>query len=289
MNNIIDPHLHLFNLNEGDYHWLKEDNPPFWPNKYLINRSFNQANLALSAPLNLAGFVHIEAGFDNSKPEREIAWLESHCDLPFKSIAFADICASDFKNQIQKLQQYNSFVGVRHILDDQAQHILANSNTLANLKLLASLDLIFELQCDCSDLGVVKQLSSYLATTPNLTIIINHCGATTSNKLSLALQHGLITLAQHQQCFIKCSGWEMRDKDWAVDLLAPLVKTIISIFGAHRVMLASNFPLCLFSVSYPQLWQHYTNLSGCCAETLSKLCFENAARVYKLKASINAG
>ncbi|WOH35762.1 amidohydrolase family protein [Thalassotalea fonticola] len=286
---IIDPHLHLFNLEEGDYHWLKEGNPPFWPNKQLINRNFEQADLVLSAPLNLAGFIHIEAGFDNSKPEREIAWLENNCNLPFKSIAFADICSVEFQRQIQTLLQYKSFTGIRHILDEQAEHILANTNTLANLKHLASLDLIFELQCDCSDLNVVKQLATYLSVLPNLTIIINHYGATTNNNLSQKLKDGLSLLAKHQQCFIKCSGWEMRDNNWQVELLAPLVNSIISIFGEQRVMLASNFPLCLFRFSYLQLWQHYTNFSGFSNETVSKLCFENAAKVYKLKASINAG
>ena len=162
MNKIIDPHLHLFNLEEGDYHWLKASNPPFWPNKQLINRNFAETDLALESPLTLAGFVHIEAGFDNDKPARELAWLEQHCTTPFKSIAFANICSVDFHSQIQTLLQNNSFIGIRHILDEQAEPILAHPHTLTNLKLLESLDLVFELQCDCSDMAIVKLLSAHL-------------------------------------------------------------------------------------------------------------------------------
>lgn len=282
MNRIIDPHLHLFSLKQGDYHWLKAENPPFWSNKQVINRDFAETDLVLESAIELAGFIHIEAGFDNSNPEREIAWLENNCNLPFKSIAFANICSADFHEQIKTLQQYNSFVGIRHILEGEAEHILAHSNTLTNLKHLASLDLIFELQCDCADLSVVKQLSSYLAEIPNLTIIINHYGATTSNSLDHKLTSGLTTLAKHSQCFIKCSGWEMRDNNWQVEILAPLVNSIITIFGEQRVMLASNFPLCLFSISYSQLWQQYTQLDGFTIQTLEALCFANASKVYKL-------
>ena len=44
---IIDPHLHLFDLKQGDYHWLKEENPPFWPDKHLIKKSFKETDLTL--------------------------------------------------------------------------------------------------------------------------------------------------------------------------------------------------------------------------------------------------
>lgn len=282
MMKIIDPHLHLFNLEEGDYHWLKANNPPFWPNKQVVNRNFSEADLVIGSRLELAGFVHIEAGFNNDKPERELAWLERNCTTPFKSIAFANICSVDFHSQIQTLLQYTSFIGIRHILDEQAETILTHSHTLNNLKLLASLDLVFELQCDCSNMVVVEQLVAYLLVLPNLTIIINHCGATGSNSLNRELHNGLTALAKHKRCFIKCSGWEMCDNNWQTEILAPLVSSVITIFGEHRVMLASNFPLCLFSLSYSQLWQHYTQLDGFSSQTLEALCFANASKVYKL-------
>mgnify|MGYP000697276842 CR=1 FL=1 len=282
MMKIIDPHLHLFNLEQGDYHWLKSNNQPLWPNKQIINRNFSEADLTLENTLTLAGFVHIEAGFDNDKPERELVWLEQHCTTLFKSIAFADICSADFTEQITTLQQHNSFAGIRHILDDQAEPILAHPHTLKNLKLLESLDLVFELQCDCSDMAIVKLLSAHLRVLPNLSIIINHCGAMNSNILNQELQNGLTTLAKHKRCFIKCSGWEMRDNNWQIEILAPLVSSVITIFGEQRVMLASNFPLCMFSLSYSQLWRHYTQLDGFSSQTLEALCFANAAKVYKL-------
>ncbi|WNC73021.1 amidohydrolase family protein [Thalassotalea psychrophila] len=282
MNKFIDPHLHLFNLEQGDYHWLEASNPPFWPNKQLINRDFGENDLVIKSHSELAGFVHVEAGFDNDKPERELAWLEQHCTKPFKSIAFANICSADFHSQIQTLLQYTSFIGIRHILDEQAETILTHPKTLANLKLLESLDLIFELQCDCSNLAIVKQLSTHLSVLPNLTIIINHCGTTSENILNEQLHSGLTALAKHKRCFIKCSGWEMRDNNWQIEILAPLVSSVITIFSEHRVMLASNFPVCLFSFSYSQLWQHYTQLDGFSSQTLEALCFSNAAKVYKL-------
>ena len=91
---IIDPHVHLFDLAKGQYLWLKPENEPFWPDKAVINKNFSASDLSLSAPLSLYGFVHIEAGFDNLEPWREIAWLEQNCQDNFRAVAMLDITLS---------------------------------------------------------------------------------------------------------------------------------------------------------------------------------------------------
>ena len=123
---LIDAHLHLFDLVQGDYHWLKEENTPFWPNKNIICQNFNEQDLAVNPPFELGGFIHIEAGFDNIKPWREIAWLESHCQLPFKSVAAINLTLNknDFIEQVDQLLHYQSVVGCRHILSSIACAVL---------------------------------------------------------------------------------------------------------------------------------------------------------------------
>ena len=135
MMKIIDPHLHLFNLAQGDYQWLKADNPPFWPDKKIIVKNVTEKELHLSAPFEMAGFVHIEAGFDNQQPWREIAWLESTCSLPFKSIAGINLLlpTNEFQQALKKLNGYKSVVGVRDILDENAFEYLSNPQVQKNL------------------------------------------------------------------------------------------------------------------------------------------------------------
>ena len=98
---IIDPHLHLFNIEQGDYSWLKPQCPPFWPDKPLINKNFVEADLLLPHAMHLAGFVHIEAGFDNQQPWREIDWWQQDYTLHFTRVAFADITAATFNEHLQ--------------------------------------------------------------------------------------------------------------------------------------------------------------------------------------------
>ncbi|GAB3004722.1 amidohydrolase family protein [Psychrosphaera aestuarii] len=258
---IIDPHLHFFNLTDGEYHWLKSVNPPYWSDKQNIHRSFSEQDLILAPELTLMGFVHIEAGFDNRQPSRELAWLESSCRLSFKTIASTNLMLKthEFKKQIDELIAYNSLVGVRHILDADALSILQSKTSFANLSYLEECDLIFELQADLADSETVNLIVKILEDLPlkSLNVVINHAGFPPVEQHSAHFTNwtnGIKKLSQNPNVSIKCSGWEMTDRHYSNTFIAEVVDTAVRIFGFHRVMLASNFPLCTFSKSYEAFW-----------------------------------
>lgn len=278
--NIIDPHLHLFSLQQGDYHWLRPENPPMWPDKGNIYRNFSEQDLALPAPLNLSGFVHIEAGFDNHKPWREIAWLESHCSRPFKSIAFAPIDSGAFKQIIDKLKTYPSVTGIRHILDEDALTLLSHKNTFDNLAWLATQQLLFEAQLSLYDTKACQLLHQLLNDISALTVIINHTGFVESANDSV-WQRNLRLLSTNSNCLIKCSGFEMKNRSIDFVMVNEAIAQCLHYFGENRVMLASNFPLITLSMPYTSLWLGFEQHLTINNTVLSKLLYSNAARVYK--------
>lgn len=291
--NIIDPHLHLFDFNKGNYPWLRSENPPFWPDKQLIAKNFSEHELMLTSPLTLAGFVHIEAGFDNQQPWREIAWLENICNLPFRSIALLDITLPKtiFDQQLKNLSRFQSLVGIRYILDDNAFAILNDKNSQDNLATLATNKLSFELQMPLANTQAVERLLAILAITPSLMLCINHAGwPALGGEQHLYWLKNLKRLANFENVFIKCSGFEMVARDYSASWQYVIIKQCIESFGIDRVMLASNFPLCLFRASYQNTWlantgQHSTERDNTDpsynTEQLQQLCFSNAQRFYK--------
>jgi predicted TIM-barrel fold metal-dependent hydrolase len=283
---IIDPHLHLFNLKQGDYQWLKADNPPFWSDKSVIEKNFSEKNLQLAFPLELAGFVHIEAGFDNQQPWREIAWLESSCSLPFKSIAGINLLLSlqKFQQALNKLSQFNSVVGVREILDENALSYLRNQQVQDNLAQLAEHELIFECQMPLENNKAVAQLMKIISKLPSLKIVINHAGWPPENTLSQAWknwQQSIKALSYFPSVTIKCSGFEMGNRQYTTSWQQQIIRQCITDFGLSRTMLASNFPLCLFKASYQKNWQTLQANSQLSKDKLKKLYYENAFRIYK--------
>ncbi len=288
---IIDPHLHLFALELGHYHWLKAENPPFWPDKQCINKSFNETDLLLEEPLSLAGFVHIEAGFDNEKSWRELEVLEEICDKAFHTIANIDLTTSsnDILAVLNKLVERPSFVGIRHLLDEQALPLLKNKQVLKNINLLNNKGLIFEVQLSLTDQEAINALCDVVASNTNIKFIINHAGFPPLNVHANEWKHwqnNLTTLSSYPHIAIKCSGWEMTDRDYQASWLNKNLSLIFTTFGSARVMLASNFPLCLFShKSYQAYWQSIISSSFFQAlneQEKSALCYDNALNWYSM-------
>ncbi|MCG7495406.1 amidohydrolase family protein [Vibrio sp. Of7-15] len=281
---IIDPHLHFFNLKCGDYHWLQPQNPPFWPDKAAIHRSYTEHDLSLPSSIQLSGFVHIEAGFDNQRPWREIDWLENTVTLPFKSVATINLTndPTTFQSDINKLSKYSSLIGVRHILDEQAQAILSSPDVYENFACLAHHSLLFETQVNGSDTQGIKQLVHLAQAQPTLHFVINHGAFPPQCDDEIEVwKANMKYISCCPNITIKASGWEMINRSYSANWINFIVCELLSLFGQQRVMLASNFPLCTFSQGYAALWKLYLNLS--IPESIKKrLIYDNALQIYHL-------
>jgi predicted TIM-barrel fold metal-dependent hydrolase len=294
---IIDPHLHLFNLEQGDYQWLKPNNPPFWSDKTSINKSFTEKDLTLLPPLELVGFVHIEAGYDNNHPWRELTALEQSCDKPFKAIASIDLTSSshDFSQCLTKLLSFRSFVGVRHILDEKASTLLTNKQVLSNIEELNDYaknvvqGLIFETQLTLTEHAPVNALCEVISANPDISFVINHAGFPPADIQTIQWQRwqsNLVKLAMYPHVTVKCSGWEMNDRNYQAAWLNENLSVLFNLFGTKRMMLASNFPLCLFSKNnYQDYWKFIITSKffiGLSEQEKSALSYDNALHFYHL-------
>lgn len=319
MINIIDPHLHLFDLEQGQYDWLKPEFPPTWPDKKSINNNYNDADLQKSASFSVSGYVHIEAGFDNELGHREIANVGQRASFPQRAIGFIDMTLepAEFINEFNNQAQYQSTVGIRHIIEPhdltvenglllkqgaainkvkQITSILENVNSYTNLTFLQKHKGIFELQCDVNNRELVVQIFTFFQRLPNLQLVLNHAGFAPSTfdengqantafdewKLNIELLTRLPTIA------VKCSGFEMVDRVYGKTQIQAVLMHCINVFGLDNVMLASNFPLCEFSITYEHYWQQIfevleqmVNDGLIKAEQKKALYFDNAFRIYQ--------
>lgn len=286
MINITDPHLHLFNLAQGEYGWLQPNQGPDWPDKSALLRNFTEFDLHLSEPMRLAGYTHIEAGFSNDQSWLEIDWIESQANLPIRTIGCVDLCSSqsEFSKAISELTQRSSMVGVRHIFDDQLDSIISHPNTLPNLKTLASASLIFELQFDATDEAAVDKVIVLLAQLPNLTVVLNHQGLGSTAFSGEQKHHwlsGLTKLAELPNLYVKCSGFEMLDRAFTAQTLQQTLEQLVTLFGLSKVMVASNFPLITLSMSYEAYWSLVVESVRKAELDLERLVDLNAREIYR--------
>ena len=157
---IIDPHVHFFNLLEGQYTWLQGANPPAWPNLNKIKQPISVAELVKSSDFELAGLVHIEAGFDNEQPVNELNWLAKHIKtLSYKAVGFAVINQPNSAFQLAlKHLTHSSLVGIRDITQGHDATRLLSPHCIKNLRHLSELQLHFEAQFEVENLNITEQL-----------------------------------------------------------------------------------------------------------------------------------
>lgn len=282
----IDPHIHLFALSEGQYHWLKPSNMPFWPDKSAIAKNTAENDLLRAARGQLAGFVHIEAGFDNQRPWREIAFLERHCTLPFRSVACIDLTSNDVGSHIDKLKTYSSVRGLRHILDDDASSLLRRPDVQWGLRHMAARGLSFDAQFDLADSHAVRSLLYVLEREPTLRVVVNHCAVAPLSTTHLAFKmwrNNLRYLAETGQVAFKFSGLEMQERNWQWPRASFVLNTLLETVEISQLMFASNYPLCQWRMPYEKLWQGYLDITAPLSEEQKAALFSlNAKHWYDI-------
>ena len=200
-------------------------------------------------------------------------------------MAFADITATTFVAHLRQLQQRKSVVGIRYILDEQATYILGSALTHEYFALLADMKFSFDAQLSLLDEQAIEKLFVLANTHEAVRIIINHGGeppAVNDIDAQKRWQFNLQKLATCENIAIKLSGWEMSNRAWQPEHAAQIIQDCILTFGDTRVMLASNFPLCLLAMSYSDLWNTYTTLPEISAQCFERITFSNAKNWYRL-------
>lgn len=285
---IIDPHLHVWQLSAGDYHWLRPNNPPHWPEKAVLQQDFLPADLALQSPFRLLGAVHIEAGFNNQRPEQELSWLnQQHWPFAYRSVAFLDCAAplSEVERRLQALLPYQP-AGVRHIFEGEDEAVLQRPEFETIAGWLAQHQLLLEVQCDLSKAGNWQRLVELAVKQPKLQLVLNHAGLVTPERFS-GWQQALQQLGHYPTISMKLSGWEMQQAGVASSFDSRWFQRVLSaaleLLPTDRLMLASNFPLCLWQGSYQHLWQRYEQLCqqlGTSQADRQWLRCQTAAQIY---------
>lgn len=280
---IIDSHLHFFQLGHGHYDWLRAASSPAWLDKDRLVRDFGEPDLQLSAAKQLAGYVHIEAGYNNAQPWQELAMLEQHCQLPYRAVACVDLTQdpNTFRQNLQHLQRHKHLVGVRHIFEEYGEQILLNRHTVINLETLLLADLHFEAQFAFTDHHVVDLFLDVYEHVQGLRVVFNHAGFPPRSEEGLvSWAQTLFEMAQIPYAMIKISGLEMRHPEYLNFELQRVIYESTDCFGELRVMLGSNFPICHIKKSYADYWDSFTYLKD---EEAQLLMFENAQRFYGFK------
>lgn len=299
---VVDPHVHFWDLDTHHYPWLANPGVSFVGDARDLKHSYLPENLLREAgDISVLKVVHVEANHDPEDPVEETRWLQSIADhaeregqphdFPDAIVAACDLSAANAPAILEAHAAFSRTRGIRQILnvhtnklyDYVGRHYLREAAWREHFALLERHGFSFDLQLYPSQM---EEAAALARAHPGVQLIVNHAGMFVDRESVAgwrAWRDGLRVLAACENVSVKISGLAMFDHAWSVESLRPYVLETIDAFGAERAMFASNFPVDRLFGGYPALWHAYASIVSGASESEKAALFRgNAERIYRI-------
>lgn len=269
---IIDAHHHLWDLSRRTYPWLID--PAF----AAINRSFTLDDFLRALTDQIPGSPAVEEPpwlrisllpapsairtiLVQATSEREetvdlLATAMTSGGVIAGVIGWVDLAAQDVADQVAALREApggHLLVGLRHpVNDEQDPAWLARPEVMRGLRTIGEAGLTFDLLITTAHVRVARQVAERI---PEVTFVLDHLAfPPIATGAWQPWASGLSALAEIPNVCAKLSGLVTADRweDWETEYLLPYTMLAFEVFGPHRMMFGSDWPICRLSASYPE-------------------------------------
>jgi L-fuconolactonase len=275
----IDSHQHFWQFNTKEYAWI-DDRMNVLKRDYLP--------LHLEQELNRAGFsgsIVVQA----RQTIEETRWL---LDLAKKHafirgvVGWVDLRSGDkLKYQLDEFASSEKLVGVRHVVHDEPDDMFMLGNDFLNgISLLKDYNLTYDLLIFPKHLPVALKLVSMF---PEQKFIIDHISKPPIREGILSpWKEDMLMIGRHGNVWCKLSGM-VTEADWknqtSEDFL-PCLDIVFSAFGHERLMIGSDWPVCLVAGEYRYVTGIIENyISGMPVEVRQGIMGFNCLNFYGLQ------
>lgn len=299
---IVDAHHHFWAIPSNPHPWLTElPRIPFRYGDYAaICNDFLPPDYAQAQGLHkVMRHVTMEGEWTPTDPAGEAFWMHALSLQTGEPHAMAAQIWLDRDDVGQVLQCYGAaplagFVrSVRHkprcLPRNQFVSTWAEPGSMRcdrwrqGYAMLENTPLMFELQAPWWHMAEALELATDF---PSVHIVVNHAGlpAERDAESLLKWRDAMTLLAQAPNVSVKLSGLGVPGQAWTAERQAPVVHTLIDIFGHERCMFASNFPVDGLLVSLDTLWQVFKDIAQRYTpeQRLALFC-DNALTTYRLE------
>jgi predicted TIM-barrel fold metal-dependent hydrolase len=294
---IVDPHMHLWDLDRHYYAWLQDTplpNNPAGDMSSIAYRSYRLDDYLTDAKgWNVVQVVHVECGLPPKDQLSETDWLQGIADqrgVIGGIVAGANLDDPGVEAMLAAHASREAVRGIRQIVNWHADPTktygstdkLLDAQWREGFALLAKYGLSFDLQLYASQMAVAAELAD---AHPDIPLIVNHAGMPTDRDEAglRSWREGLTTLAQRPNVSCKISGLAMVDRAWTTTSLKPFVLQVIETFGVERCMFASNFPVEKVHGSFGAFYAAYDAITASFSHDEREALFAGTARrIYRL-------
>ncbi|MCP2245882.1 amidohydrolase family protein [Lentzea aerocolonigenes] len=272
----VDAHHHLWDLSARPQEWLDELD--------VIRRDFGPEDLsAVAGPAGVDATVLVQVLNDVDETAEFLA-VAGNSDLIEGVVGWVDLTAPDVAEQLDRLRSGpggDRLVGVRHLVQAEPDpHWLLRADVIAGLRAVRDAGLVYDVLTRPHQLPAALEA---VRTVPDLVFVLDHLSKPDIAGRSLEPWSAhLAALAALPNVTAKLSGLVTEaGPQWTVDDFRPYVDVALQAFGPERLMVGTDWPVCLLAASYEEVVQVAEELTSGLSAAERDLVFGGTAeRVY---------
>ena len=280
----IDAHHHLWRYSPEEYGWIGNS-------MTALQRDYTAADLSPAmAAAKIDGTIAVQARQTIDETHSLLALAQSH---PFIEavVGWAPIASADFPSCLDSLASRPALKGLRHVVQDEPDDdFILRRDFNRGIDALRSSELVYEILIYERHL---PHATKFVDAHPDQVFVLDHIAKPRIRERILSpWREQIHELARRENVFCKVSGM-VTEADWRLwteSELLPYLDTVFEAFGPARLMMGSDWPVCLLASEYAQ----WFDLLDRYAEKLTEqerhqFCGETAVRVYRLNTENTQG
>lgn len=290
----IDAHHHIWRLT--DLPWLSGPQVPriFGPYQPICRDYPIAEYRADTAGCDVVKSIYIQTNWPAGQSLDEARWVQSVADetgWPHANVAHADLADPDAGSLLRRLADLPATRGIRQQLHwhENPQYrfaprpdVMKDADWRRGLARLSDHGLLFELQIFASQMLDGAELARSF---PDTVFVLEHAGML--EDMSPAgwqlWRHGMAALAQCRNVNVKLSGLGTFVHACRDDVIGPIVRETVTLFGADRCLFGSNFPIEKLWTDYVTLYRTFREAIADLSETdQASILHDTAARLYRI-------
>jgi L-fuconolactonase len=241
----IDAHQHFWQYNPAHQVWMTDQMD-------VLRRDYLPGELQpLLKSIGFGGTIAVQA----RQMVEETEWLlelSDQYDLIQGVVGWVDLRSPDLRGQLEKYSRHPKLVGVRHVVHDEPDDgFMLLAEFRRGIAQLREFGLTYDLLLFPRHLPVAAKL---VAEFPDQPFVLDHIAKPAIGERRISpWREDLQALAAFENVYCKLSGMvtEAGWKQWRPDDFYPYLDAVIAAFGADRVMIGSDWPVCTLSGDYP--------------------------------------
>jgi L-fuconolactonase len=275
----IDSHQHYWHFNTADYGWMGE-------NMSVIKRDFLPIDLLPELKsIDFDGSVAVQARQSLEETNWLLQLADEHPHIK-GVVGWLDLQSEQAEEQIAAFAKHPKAVGVRHVIHDEEDiDFMLRPKFIRGVQLLEKYDLAYDVLIFPTHLAntieFVKQFSD------KQTFVIDHIAKPLiKDGIVSPWKEDIAALATFPNVYCKVSGMvtEADWNTWKPENIRPYLDVIMEAFGPERILIGSDWPVCLVAGKYSEVMQVVIDYISTFTEKEQALMLGgNAAKAYGIK------